>query len=77
MALYNLIGKYSGMDVFTESDQTSSIRFILLTNSDEEAEILYNAVNSRDIPIYGHLFKSDLTRINNKLIVLLTEEASG
>lgn len=76
MALYNIVGN-SGMDIITESDQKSSIRFILLPNNNKEAEILYNAIGSRNIYIYGHSFRSELSKVDDRLIIFLSENASG
>lgn len=77
MALYNLIGVYQGMDISTEIDDTSSIRFIMVIDTEDEAKALYTALCDKIIPIYDHKYIARLSQTNNSLNVELVEEASG
>ena len=77
MAAYNLIGRFQGMDISTEIDENVTIRFIILTSSEEEARELFSILCDRIIPIYGHTYIARLTQINNSLNIEIVEKASG
>ena len=77
MALYNLIGRYQGMDISTETDDSPSIRFIMVTESEEEANILYANLKDRIIPIYGHTYTAHMVKNINSIHIELIETASG
>ena len=77
MALYNLIGTYQGMNISTETNNSSSIRFIMVTDTEEEAQALYSALCGKIIPIYGHRYIAQLSQMDNALNVELIEKASG
>jgi hypothetical protein len=76
MALYNLVGS-GPLNISTEVVEPSSIRFVLLTESDEQAKLLYNLTRDRIISIYGHQYKAELNLLDNSLIIILNEEPSG
>ena len=59
MALYNLIGAREDIDI-SSKEKNQDIEFILLTNSEEEAEQLYYSIENHSISIYGKMYVPEL-----------------
>lgn len=76
IALYNLVGRFSTIDISTDSDDTS-IRFIILSESVDEAIAIYSVLDQRVVNIYKRQFITKITRNDKYLNIELSEVASG
>lgn len=78
IALYNLVDSKFDLDISAETvNTTPSIRFIMLTNSVEEAEFAYSSLCNNIIKVYGHTYVAQLIKNDNSIYVELVEKASG
>ena len=73
MALYNLLGSRDDIDISANSTENKNIEFILLTDSKEEANQLYDMIDGHTIPIYGHLYKPELRHSKNSVHIALVD----
>ena len=77
MALYDLLGSRDDLDINANGTDNGTkekdIEFILLTDSKDEANQLYEMIDGHTIPIYGHLYKPELRNSKNSVHIALVD----
>lgn len=77
MALYNLVGSSSPLNICNEVIDPSCIKFTLLANSEKDAKIMYNLIQNRVLNIYGRVFEIEISLADKTLTIFLKDRPSG
>ena len=75
MVLYNLIGDRQDLNISTDSG-ASLATFILIMDSDKEAQELYDSLNNSNFSVYEDVFNINMQLSENKITTVITQTIS-
>lgn len=75
MVLYNLVGSRQDIDICTD-DGSSIATFILLMDSEKDAETLYNSLNGTNFTVYEDLFIVSMQLHGERITTIISKAPS-
>lgn len=76
MVLYNLVGDRQDLDICTDNNSSTPVKFILMMDSENEAKMLYERLNSYDFEVYGVRYIIDMNLSGASIDTRITKTSS-
>lgn len=75
MVLYNLIGNRQDLNILSDSN-ASLATFVLIMDSEEEAEDLYNNLHNSNFSVYENIFNINMYLSGTEIKTIITRAIS-